>query len=106
MKDLRRGEGSAAPAETADGESEGRPQLEVVAAKGHEPGSLFDLTGGAVLGRADTVEIQVDDQFASAAHARIFQRDGFMYIEDMGSTNGTYLNGRQVGQPERLKADD
>ena len=106
MKDLRRSDDAPAPADPLDGEPEGRPQLEVVAAKGHEPGSLFDLTGGAMLGRADTAEIQVDDQFASAAHARVFPRDGFMYIEDMGSTNGTYLNGRQLAEPERLKADD
>ncbi len=106
MKDLRRGEESAAPAKPTDGGSEGRPQLEVVAAKGHEPGSLFDLTGGAMMGRADTADIQVDDQIASAAHARIFPRDGVMYIEDMGSTNGTYLNGRQVGPAERLKLQD
>ena len=105
MKDLRRGEADVRSAEPGDGDAQGSPQLEVVAAKGHEPGSLFDLTGGAVLGRADTVEIQVDDQFASAAHARIFPRDGFMYIEDMGSTNGTYLNGRQLAEPERLNVD-
>ena len=106
MKDLRRSAGATAAADPVDAGSEGRPQLEVVAAKGHEPGSLFDLTGGAMMGRADTAEIQVEDQFASAAHARIFPRDGFMYIEDMGSTNGTYLNGRQVGEPERLKVED
>ena len=106
MKDLRRSEGGTAAAEPADPGPDGRPQLEVVAAKGHEPGSLFDLTGGAMMGRADTADIQVDDQFASAAHARIFPRDGVMYIEDMGSTNGTYLNGRQVGQAERLKLQD
>ena len=106
MKDLRRSEGGGVPAEAAESGSEGAPQLEVVAAKGHEPGSLFDLTGGAMLGRADTADIQVDDQFASSAHARIYPRDGFMYIEDMGSTNGTYLNGRQMGGPERLKLKD
>ena len=106
MKDLRRSNGATGRAQPVDAGADGRPQLEVVAAKGYEPGSVFDLTGGAVLGRADTADIQVDDQFASAAHARIFPRDGFMYIEDMGSTNGTYLNGRQVGQAERLKLED
>ena len=105
MKDLRRGEGAGASAEPAEA-GDSHPELEVVAAKGHEPGSRFDLTGGVVMGRADTSEIQVEDQFASAAHARIFPRDGFMYIEDMGSTNGTYLNGRQLGEPERLKIED
>ena len=49
-----------------------------------------------MFGRADGADIRVDDPFASSAHARIFDRGEFMYIEDMGSTNGTYLNGRQV----------
>jgi FHA domain len=106
MKDLRRSDDAPAQADPLDREPDGQPQLEVIAAKGHEPGSLFDLTGGAMMGRADTADIQVDDQFASSAHARIFPRDGLMYIEDMGSTNGTYLNGRQVGQAERLKLQD
>jgi pSer/pThr/pTyr-binding forkhead associated (FHA) protein len=58
------------------------------------------------MGRSDSAEIRVDDPFASSAHARIFQRGDFMYAEDMGSTNGTYLNGRQIRTPERLKVAD
>ena len=80
------------------------PRLEVVAAMGHEPGTVFDLgDGGATLGRSASSDIEVDDPFASSAHARIFPRGDFMYIEDMGSTNGTYLNGRQVRRAEQLK---
>jgi pSer/pThr/pTyr-binding forkhead associated (FHA) protein len=48
----------------------------------------------------------VDDPFASSAHARVYPRGDFMYLEDMGSTNGTYLNGRQIRTPERLKVAD
>jgi hypothetical protein len=83
-----------------------QPRLEVVAAMGHEPGATFDISTGAMLGRSDSAEIRVDDPFASSAHARIFPRGEFMYIEDMGSTNGTYLNGRQVRAAERLKVAD
>jgi hypothetical protein len=82
------------------------PRLEVVAAMGHEPGTTFELTGGATMGRADSAEIKVDDPYASSAHARIFERGDFMYIEDMGSTNGTYLNGRALRTAERLKMAD
>jgi pSer/pThr/pTyr-binding forkhead associated (FHA) protein len=82
------------------------PRLEVVAAMGHEPGAVFDLSGGATMGRSDSADILVDDPFASSAHARVFQRGEFMYIEDMGSTNGTYLNGRQLRTAERLKMAD
>jgi pSer/pThr/pTyr-binding forkhead associated (FHA) protein len=77
-----------------------------VAAMGHEPGSTFDVGHGATLGRSDGADIRVDDPFASSAHARIFSRGDFMYVEDMGSTNGTYLNGRQLRGAERLKVAD
>ncbi len=82
------------------------PRLEVVAAMGHEPGTVFDLSHGATMGRSDSADILIDDPFASSAHARIFSRGDFMWIEDMGSTNGTYLNGRNLNGPERLKMSD
>lgn len=82
------------------------PRLEVVAALGYEPGTSFDIDGGITIGRAASADIRIDDPFASAAHARVFQREDFMYIEDMGSTNGTYLNGRQLRKPEQLRVAD
>lgn len=83
-----------------------RPRLEVIAALGREPGTVFDIAAGATLGRAGSAEIPIDDPFASAAHARIYAQDDFMNVEDMGSTNGTYLNGRRLRGPERLKVAD
>jgi FHA domain len=119
MRDLRRYEGAAAAGEPADAPDPRRrprstpdlragiePRLEVVAAMGHEPGATFDVSHGATLGRSDGANIRVDDPFASSAHARIFPRGEFMYVEDMGSTNGTYLNGRQLRTAERLKMAD
>jgi FHA domain len=82
------------------------PQLTVVAAMGHEPGTTFDVGEGATMGRSDGAAIRIDDPFASSAHARIFPQGEYMYLEDMGSTNGTYLNGRQVKATERLKMAD
>jgi hypothetical protein len=119
MKDLRRVGGGTAAAEPVEPPSPRRresgvpdlragvqPRLEVVAAMGHQPGTVFDVSHGATLGRSDGADIPVDDPFASSAHARIFARGDFMYVEDMGSTNGTYLNGRQVRTAERLKVAD
>jgi hypothetical protein len=119
MRDLARYGGSGAAAEpvevpspshrergTPDLRAGVSPRLEVVAAMGHEPGTTFDVGEGATFGRSDGADIRVDDPFASSAHARIFSRGGFMYLEDMGSTNGTYLNGRQVKTAERLKLAD
>ncbi len=82
------------------------PRLEVLAAMGYEPGATWDVGGGVTMGRSDAADIRVDDPFASSAHARIFNRGDYMYIEDMGSTNGTYLNGRALRSAERLKMAD
>jgi hypothetical protein len=82
------------------------PRLQVVAAMGYEPGAIIDISEGVTLGRAGSADIHVEDPFASSVHARIFVRNGFMYVEDMGSTNGTYLNGRQLRKAEQLKPAD
>ena len=83
-----------------------RPRLVVVAAMNFPPGTEFEIGDSATMGRASSSEIPIEDPFASSAHARIFPRGQFMYIEDMGSTNGTYLNGRQLRRPEQLKTAD
>jgi FHA domain len=120
MKDLAGYERASAAAEPAEPPKRRRaqesavpnlragvsPRLEVVAAMGHEPGTAFEIGEGATMGRSDGAEIRVDDPFASSAHARIFARGEYMYLEDMGSTNGTYLNGRQVRSTERLRMAD
>jgi hypothetical protein len=119
MRDLSRYESSAAAAEPVEPPRRRRresalpnlrdgvaPRLQVVAAMGREPGTTFDIGEGATMGRSDGAEIRVDDPFASSAHARIFSRGEYMYLEDMGSTNGTYLNGRQVRSTERLRPAD
>jgi len=99
----RRKQGQRAAPDLAAGVD---PRLEVVAALGHEPGTVFDVRAGATMGRADSADIQVSDPFSSSVHARIYPRNGFMEIEDMGSTNGTYLNGRQLKGSQRLKVAD
>jgi hypothetical protein len=119
MRDMARFEGTPAAAEPVDLPGPRRrerggpdlragvsPRLQVVAAMGYEPGTTFEVGEGATFGRSDNADIRVDDAFASSAHARIFPRAEFMYLEDMGSTNGTYLNGRQVKSAERLKMAD
>ena len=58
------------------------------------------------IGRADACQIQVADNYLSSFHARIFNRDGAWYVEDLGSTNGTYLNQRKVTSPSELHAGD
>jgi hypothetical protein len=47
-----------------------------------------------------------DDTYVSQLHARLFQQNGEGYVEDLGSTNGTYVNGRQITGVTRLKRGD
>jgi hypothetical protein len=68
------------------------PRLVVERAPGHEPGMIYDLDGDIVLGRGDRAEIRLEDPFASARHARVYAQGNIVVIEDLGSTNGTYLN--------------
>jgi pSer/pThr/pTyr-binding forkhead associated (FHA) protein len=65
----------------------------------------YELANGATLGRGD-VEIQLDDPFASSRHARIFREGPVFVIEDLGSTNGTFLNDEQLNGPQPLHQGD
>jgi pSer/pThr/pTyr-binding forkhead associated (FHA) protein len=73
---------------------------------GHEPGTTFEVGESLMLGRATTADITVQDSFASSTHAHVYLRGGHVYVEDAGSTNGTYLNGRPLRRPERLSVAD
>src|SRR4030081_1220946 len=81
------------------------PRLLVERATGHESGTAYDLTNGATLGRGD-VEIRLDDPFASSRHARITRQGQVVVIEDLGSTNGTYLNEKPLTGPQPLHDGD
>jgi len=123
LRDLRRGrEGVVRPDQAAPydatglypaandfGEPDGdgfEPRLLVEHAPGHESGSSYEIPShGATLGRGD-VEIRLDDPFASSHHARISREGHVVVIEDLGSTNGTYLNEQQLGGPQPLHPGD
>ena len=115
LKDLRRGRGAtvdAGPAPTSEatsmhtiGASPEAPLLVVEKAPGHSPGSRYDVSGGATLGRGD-VEIVLEDPFASTRHARIERQGTAVVLEDLGSTNGTYLNDELLSGPQPLHPGD
>lgn len=86
-------------------DDEFEPRLLVEQASGHESGIAYDLTNGATLGRGD-VEIRLDDPFASSRHARITRQGHVVVIEDLGSTNGTYLNEEPLTGPQPLHPGD
>jgi hypothetical protein len=82
------------------------PQLVVERAPGHEAGMIYDVDGDLVLGRGEQAEIRLEDPFASSRHARIFEQGNAVVIEDLGSTNGTYLNEEVLQTPRPLHPGD
>ena len=71
-------------------------------------GERFELNAKAItLGRGSPNDIRLEgDEFASAHHARVEPRRDGVWIEDIGSTNGTYVNGTRLDRPQRLTAGD
>jgi pSer/pThr/pTyr-binding forkhead associated (FHA) protein len=70
-------------------------------------GREFELGIELTVGRAAGCKIALpDDTFVSQLHARVFRNDEGAFVEDLGSTNGTYLNGRKLATTTKLKAGD
>jgi pSer/pThr/pTyr-binding forkhead associated (FHA) protein len=59
-----------------------------------------------VIGRADKCHLVIEDTYVSQLHARIFSRGDSFMVEDLGSTNGTYLNRRRITAPMELQRGD
>jgi pSer/pThr/pTyr-binding forkhead associated (FHA) protein len=77
----------------------GTPRVLVVTA-GALKGTSLDLTQQQItLGRANDATLVLNDDYASSRHARIFPQDGQWIVEDLGSTNGTYLDRQKVTRP-------
>jgi pSer/pThr/pTyr-binding forkhead associated (FHA) protein len=73
-----------------------------------EEGERFELDAKALtLGRGSPNDIRLDDdEFASSRHARIEPRRDGVWVEDIGSTNGTYVNGTRLDRPKKLTPGD
>ena len=98
---------AAAPAPPAASgrESSSRASLRVVSG-GAMANKEFTVGGEATLGRGQGCQVQLNDPMVSQLHARLFRSDRGLNIEDLGSTNGTFVNGRKAGGPTRLKKGD
>lgn len=120
LRDLRRGTGDRvvegpAPDDTAmhaasaglgpDSDLDGA-YLRVERGAGLEAGSAYDIGEEALLGRGEAVDIRLGDSFASSRHVRIAPQGSVVVIEDLGSTNGTYLNGERLEGPQPLHPGD
>jgi pSer/pThr/pTyr-binding forkhead associated (FHA) protein len=67
---------------------------------------VFSLTDEVTVGRGGGCGVAINDRMVSQLHARIFRRNGQLFIEDLGSTNGTLLNGKKVSAPAAVRKGD
>jgi hypothetical protein len=80
-----------------------RPWRLVLVEPAAEAGAAYPIDSEITLGRGGGCTVPLAfDTFVSQVHARAFDRDGTLWIEDLGSRNGTYVNGEQVHEPTRV----
>jgi hypothetical protein len=78
----------------------GRAARQLVVTAGNLAGTRITLAEAPItIGRAEDSTLVITDDYASARHARLVPREGQWYVEDLGSTNGTYLDRGKVSAP-------
>lgn len=80
--------------------------LTLITASGKRKPSRWELDKEVIVGRGGNCDIPIGDEFASNLHAKIYEAEGRFYVEDLGSTNGTYVNGRRITYPTELRGGD
>lgn len=83
-----------------------RDRLTLVALMGHHGQSVFIIESDMTLGRCRSCDIRIDDNGLSRKHVRFAKLDGRWYVEDLGSRNGTIINGVQIKRPHALADGD
>jgi hypothetical protein len=70
-------------------------------------GATFTIGGEIRIGRSPACAISIpDDTFVSSTHARLYQYDGYTWVEDLNSTNGSHLNGTRLTAPQPMTKGD
>ncbi len=87
--------------------SGGRPAARFVVKQGPQIGITFPiLQSKTCMGREETCDVRVQDAEASRRHCELIWRDGAFWVQDLGSSNGTFVNGKQITAPTKLSAGD
>jgi len=92
--------------EAARAAAAAEPFLLVTRSSSLPEGTSYDVAGGATIGRSKSSRIPVTDQFISHTHARVFRRGHFWFVEDLGSLNGTFVNGQRISGEQQLHLRD
>ena len=71
-----------------------------------QQGQEFEVNDVIVMGRSDETDVVLDDPYASEFHLRLVAQDGGLMLHDLGSTHGTYVNGRRASAPTQLRQGD
>ena len=71
-----------------------------------QAGMRIDVKDGLVMGRSPDADMLLDDPYASEFHFRVTRKDDRIVLADLGSTNGTYVNGRRITTPQELTRGD
>ncbi|MEX1038563.1 MAG: FHA domain-containing protein [Acidimicrobiia bacterium] len=71
-----------------------------------QQGLEVEVTDATVLGRSEEADVLLDDPYASEFHMRLIAQENGLVLHDLGSTNGTYVNGRRVTAPTTLRRGD
>src|SRR3954469_20819813 len=83
------------------------PHLLVLSSPTYPPGTIVRLDGDVTFGRAEDCDVVLEgDPYASSRHASVFARNGARYVRDLGSTNGTHVDGNQLVAEHRLRPGD
>jgi len=84
----------------------GEPRVFMIS-QGNQAGLSADLAGGVVMiGRGADCQLILDDDYVSTRHARVVSTPNGIYVEDLGSTNGTYVNGQRITAPTTITFAD
>jgi FHA domain len=82
-------------------------RLVVVRSPDLDEGEVYAIDSTALsIGRGDVNDLPLDDEYASARHARFEPRRDGVYVQDVGSTNGTFVNGIRLAKDRRLAPGD